>query len=260
MNSAPRTARETLLVERPGRGLLRLTLSRPDRGNALNAQMLRELSEEIAAAQTDAAVRLIILRGAGKHFCGGADIAGAAKGASEASPAAPKLSDVLLHWDELPKPTIAFVHGACIGAALALASCCDVVVAAPDAFFSIPEVRLGMMPGLLPFFVRAIGSRAFRHYGLSGERFDAAAALRCGLASEIAAVETWSELEARLQDSFLHAAPLTLGEIKQAARRFAGVEIGPDLFTGSARHEGPEADEGKASFKEKRKPRWWIER
>ena len=80
----------------------------------------------------------------------------------------------------------AAVHGAAIGAGAALAACCDVVVAADSAFFSIPEVRIGMAPlGVTPFIIRAIGHRSFRRYGLSGERFGAAEALRIGLAHEV---------------------------------------------------------------------------
>jgi methylglutaconyl-CoA hydratase len=253
-------AKEAIEVGRPGRGLLCVTLARPDRGNALNSVMMREISEELAAAETDSSVRLIVLRGQGKHFCGGADIAGASKAAPETARLEPRLSDLLLQWDCLSKPTLAFVQGACIGAAVALVSCCDVAIAAPDAFFSTPEVRLGMMPGLLPFFVRAMGYRAFRRYGLSGERFDPETALRCGLLSEIVAVDEWKEAQARLQDAFLHAAPETLGMLKREARRFADVTIGPDLFTKSEAHDSLEAAEGKASFKEKRKPAWYLVR
>jgi methylglutaconyl-CoA hydratase len=260
MRSTSDSVRETITAERPGRGLLRLTLARPDRGNALNAVMLREISEELTAAERDPSVRLIVLCGQGKHFSGGADVGGASSPTASAdrSPT-PSLSELLLQWDRLPKPTIAFIQGACIGAALALASCCDVAIASPDAFFSIPEVRLGMIPGLLPFFVRAVGLRALRRYGLSGERFDAATALRCGLLSEVIATGAWPDAEASLLDAFLHAAPETLGVIKKEAPGFEGVPIDAELLSKlRGRHDSPEATEGKASFKEKRKPNWYL--
>lgn len=253
--------RQTIQVERPGRGLLQLKLSRPDRSNALSPAMIGEIDEEIAAAERDASVRLIALLGEGKHFCAGADLAAAPGGAHSAgsAPQNPSMHEMLLRWDRLSKPTVALVQGACLGAGLALASCCDLVIGAPDAFFAIPEVRLGMVPRLLPFFVRAIGYRAFRRYGLSGERFSAATALSCGLVSEILETAEWDGAQARLLDSFLHAAPDALGAIKAQAARFAAAPIDPDQFLSPrAPGESAEAAEGKASFKEKRKPNWYI--
>jgi methylglutaconyl-CoA hydratase len=248
------SARETLLVEHPRRGLLRLVLNRPERGTAIGSTMSRELLDELASAEADPNVRFIAITGKGKHFCSGAEIGGA-KTAAEA----PRLSDLLLRVDSFPKPTAAFVQGACLGAALALVSCCDVAVAAPDAFFAIPEVRLGMVPGLLPFFVRAVGSRAFRRYGLSGERFDARAAERCGLVGEVADTAAFPTREAELLDAFLHAGPQTLAIVKREAAKFSGFDVSADLFTDARRLESSEAEEGKASFKDKRRPNWWIE-
>lgn len=253
-------SRENIKADRQPRGLLQLTLCRPERSNALSPAMIQEIDREIAAAEGDASVRLIVLRGEGKHFCGGADIGAPRTETSddENAPRGPSLADTLLRWDRLAKPTVAFVQGACLGAGLALVSCCDVVVAAPSAFFAMPEVRRGMVPGILPFFLRAIGPRAFRRFGLSGERFDASAALRCGLVSEIYAQSEWGNAQARLLDSFLHAAPGTLAAIKAEAARHAGVAIDPDRMLGRRRVESAEEAEGKASFREKREPNWYV--
>ena len=87
--------------------------------------------------------------------------------------------------DAIPKPTVAVVEGGCVGGGLAFAACCDVVLATESAFFSVPEVRLGMVPGLAPLFARALGPRALRRYALSGEQFSAADALRLGFVHEI---------------------------------------------------------------------------
>lgn len=250
---------ETLKIERPGRGLLRVTLARPDRSNSINSVMLRELTRTLNAAETDPDVRLVAFYGDGKHFCSGAEIGGESSAGEGRGQPAPKFWELLLQVDRLSKPTVVFTHGACLGAALALTSCADVAIAAPDAFFAMPEVRIGMAPGLLPFFVRAIGPRAFRRYGLSGERFDARVAERCGLIGEIVAREAWPALEGDLLDAYLQAGPQTLALIKREARRWSGgFDIGADLFDESKRLESPEAAEGKASFKEKRKPSWWI--
>ena len=96
------------------------------------------------------------------------------------------IGDVCALIDATPKPTVAVIQGACIGGALALASCCDVMIASHGAFFSVPEVRLGFAPGpLVEVFTRAIGPRALRRYLLSGERFYAEEALRLGLVHQL---------------------------------------------------------------------------
>lgn len=246
---------------RSGRGLLEIALARPDRSNALDATLISELLAELAGANHDAPVRFITLRGEGRNFCAGADIKAGRAEANDAESArsGPSLAELLLRWDAFSKPTAAFVHGACLGAGLALASCCDVVIASPDSFFAVPEVRLGMAPGLLPFFVRALGSRAFRRYGLSGERFDARAALSCGLVSEIVDIADWDQTQARLHDSFLHAAPDALATIKAEAARLEEIMIDPEpLLARRQNPESAEAAEGKASFREKRKPAWYL--
>src|SRR5262249_57583150 len=103
----------------------------------------------------------------------GADLAARAPDAHAAavsrSPAA--LRDVLVALDILPKPTIAVVHGGAIGGGAGFAACCDVAIATEAAFFSVPEVRVGLPPlGVMPFLIRAMGHRAFPRYGFSGER------------------------------------------------------------------------------------------
>src|SRR5260370_13736385 len=157
--------------------------------------MVNALAQQFAERAADAATRIVVLRGSGKHFCGGADLV--ARG-MEPAPEAGQVSlvDALATLDRLPKPTVAVVHGAAVGGGAALAACCDIVLATDGAFFSIPEVRVGMAPlGVAPFLIRAMGHRSFRRYGLSGERFSAAEALRIGLAHEVVSAD---RLEAKL--------------------------------------------------------------
>ena len=142
-----------------------MTFNRPDRANSYNAEMLDALADGFEQFGRDSAVRVIVLRGTGKHFSAGNAI-------GEAGQPKRAIGDVCALIDATPKPTVAVVQGACIGGALALASCCDVMIASRGAFFSVPEVRLGFAPGpLIGVFVRAIGYRALRRYLLSGERF-----------------------------------------------------------------------------------------
>ncbi len=160
------------------------------------------------------------------------------------------------------KPTIALVHGACIGGGVALVSCCDIVVAAPNAFFSLPEVRLGFAPGpLIPFFLRAIDARGLRRYLLSGERFGAGEAIRLGLVHELC--EAGGEMMTlnRLVDEVLHAGPNAIADVKRLLGRLSlapSSELLAELQSEFADgFNSPEADEGRASFREKRKPGWY---
>ena len=176
---------QTLSVEVSTRRIATVTLNRPDRGNAFDQAMLGGLVRTFASLATDDGVRVVVMRGQGRHFCTGADLA--ARSEEPISSAPPTtLFDALLAIDSCPKPTIAVVQGGAIGGGAAFAACCDVVLAASTAFFSIPEVRVGMAGlGVAPFLIRAMGHRSFRRYGLSGERIAADDALRTGLAHEV---------------------------------------------------------------------------
>ena len=146
---------QTLTVEVSPRRVATVLLNRPDRGNAFDQVMLDELRDQFAALGTDEAVRVVVLRGSGRHFCTGADLAARGPHATAASANAPaSLRDVLVALDTCPKPTIAVIHGAAVGGGAAFAACCDVVIAADTAFFSIPEVRVGMAPmGVMPMSI-----------------------------------------------------------------------------------------------------------
>jgi methylglutaconyl-CoA hydratase len=251
---------QTMTVEISPRRMATMTLNRPERGNAFDQRMLDELAEQCATLGADDRIRVVVLRGAGRHFCTGADLA--ARGdKAEAAPAAKPatLRDVLVALDTLPKPTIAVVHGGAVGGGAAFAVCCDVAIATEQAFFSIPEVRVGMPPmGVMPFLVRAMGHRNFRRYGLSGERITPAEALRIGLVHCVCEAAALDDTLARIADELLHGAPGALAELKAAAARFASPNL--DAILGHhAPHnaKSPEALEGIASFREKRKPSWY---
>ena len=239
------------------RGLATIVLNRPERSNAFDQPMLEAFARQIAERGADAATRVVVLRGNGKHFCGGADL-----GARRPDEAAPSVSlvEVLAALDRCPKPTIAVVHGAAVGGGAGLAACCDVAIATENAFFSVPEVRVGMAPlGVAPFLIRAMGHRGFRRYGLSGERFGAAEALRIGLVHEVVGADAVDDKLAAIVDALLHGAPGALGELKAAMDDDAAPSVAAILARRTA-HGGPrsaEALEGIASFREKRKPSWY---
>ena len=248
----------TLLCDTDARGVATLTFNRPERGNAYNQALLAALAAEVARLGADPAVRIIVLRGAGKHFCAGADI-----GAQASQPAENRvtLPGVCYDLDTAPKPTVALVHGACMGGGLAFATCCDVVIATRDAVFALPEVRLGFAPGpLVPFLLRAIAPRSLRRYLLSGERFGADEALRIGLVHELCDVAAADAALAGLIDELLRAGPNAAASAKLALRRLGNAaskaliaELQADFQAG---FNSAEAQEGRAAFREKRKPGW----
>jgi methylglutaconyl-CoA hydratase len=246
-------------VDISSRGIATITLNRPQRSNALDQQALDDLAAQFTELGADDRVRVVVLRGAGKHFCSGADLVARA---SEGEPGSERTSilDMLAMLDRLPKPTLAAVHGAAIGGGAAIAACCDIVVAVEDAFFSIPEVRVGMPPlGVTPFVIRAIGHRSFRRYGLSGERFGAVEALRIGLVHEVVQAEKLDEKLAEVVDALLLGAPGAQRTLKDGMEHSVTPTV-EEILARKASH-GPlrtaEGLEGVASFKEKRKPNWY---
>jgi methylglutaconyl-CoA hydratase len=250
---------QTLTVDLSPRGIATIVFNRPDRGNALSPLLMDELGAELGDRAADERTRIVVLRGSGKHFCAGADLG--ARGAElDAAQKHFTLVDILAAVDTMPKPTIAVVHGAAIGGGAGIAACCDVVLAAEGAFFSIPEVRIGMTPyGVAPFLIRAMGHRSFRRYGLSGERIAAAEALRIGLAHEVCSTDKLEERFALVTDELLHGAPGAVRELKADMDRFASPPLA-DVLPMRKHHDptrSEEAREGIASFKEKRKPSWY---
>jgi methylglutaconyl-CoA hydratase len=250
---------QTIAVDVSARRVATVLLNRPERGNAFDQTMLDELGQAFAALAAGEEARIVVLRGSGRHFCTGADLAARAAVAPAPATAHVSLREVLAGLDALPKPTLAVVQGAAVGGGAAFAACCDTVIAAEDAFFSIPEVRVGMPPlGVAPFLVRAIGHRNFRRFGLSGERITAAEALRLGLAHQICATDALEETLARIADAFLHGAPGAISALKSAAAQYASPTLSAILATQPAHDpKTPEALEGIASFREKRKPSWY---
>lgn len=249
---------ETIAVEVSPRYIATLLLNRPDRRNAFDRLMLSELAIVLDEIAADRAVRVMVLRSQGPHFCAGADLADREAGEPD-RPVGPTLLDVLASLDNLPKPTIAAVAGGAIGGGAAFVACCDIAVATDAAFFSIPEVRVGMAPvRLAPLFIRAIGYRGFRRYGLTGERITAVEALRLGLVHQLCAAQSLDSAVADIADALLHGAPGATAELKAATSRLAAPPWpAADARISQGLPKTSEAIEGIASFRDKRKPSWY---
>jgi methylglutaconyl-CoA hydratase len=252
---------QTITVEISSRRIATITLNRPDRGNSFDQTMLEELADQLKTLGSDDSVRIVVLRGSGRHFCTGADLASRSGETSAQTPArvAASLRDVLIALDTLPKPTMALVQGGAVGGGAAFVTCCDVAIATEAAFFSIPEVRVGMPPfGVMPFLIRAIGHRAFRRYGLSGERIIAKEALRLGLVHQVCDAASLEETLSCITDDLLHGAPGAIAALKEALAPFASPPLSAILAHRVPHNpKSPEAIEGIASFREKRKPSWY---
>ena len=174
-----------LRIERDGH-VLRITLAKPERRNAFDAELIRELTDAFADVGD---ARAVVLAGEGAAFCSGADIEWQRSSIDltyeENVDDAMRLYRMCETIWTCRAPVVARVHGYALGGGSGLVSCADIAVAAPDAVFGFSEVKLGIIPAVIsPFVLPRIGEHA-RRYFLTGERFDAETALRIGLVSEV---------------------------------------------------------------------------
>jgi methylglutaconyl-CoA hydratase len=259
-----------LIIDTDSRGVATITLNRPDIHNAFNNELIAELRAAFLALDADAAVRVILLTGAGKSFSAGADLnwmkRSATFSAKENQEDAMRLSDMLSTINNCSKPTLAFVNGTAFGGGVGLAACCDIVVALSSAAFSLSEVKLGLTPATIsPYVVRAIGERAARRYFLTAERFDGIEARRIGLAHEIAQTVDEAQMIADgLVDYLLSGGPMAQADAKSLIRMVGGTEITDSMREKTAqqiaeRRTSSEGQEGLSAFLEKRKPNWSAE-
>jgi methylglutaconyl-CoA hydratase len=212
-----------LRVERDGE-VLRVTLARPERRNAFDAQLIADLTE----AFTDVGdARAVVLAGEGETFCAGADIDWQ-RSAIDLSyedniDDALKLYSMCEAIDRCPAPVVARIQGYALGGGAGLAACSDIAVAATDATFGFTEVKLGIIPAVIsPFVLPKIGQHA-RRYFLTGERFDAQTALRIGLVHEV--TDDLDSAIHTLLDQLLSSGPNAVREAKKLIRgRPAGQE------------------------------------
>jgi methylglutaconyl-CoA hydratase len=254
-------------IDRDPRGVVTLTLNRPERHNALSAPLLDALLGALGELAGDGSVRAVVLTGAGRSFCAGADI-GEMRRAADAAPAdnereAARLAAVLHALDTLPRPTVARIQGNAFGGALGLVAACDVAIASDLAVFALTEVRLGIAPAMIsPYVLRAIGPRQARRCFLTGERLSAATAERIGLVHQAVPGERLDAIVGELVADLLQGAPGAQAECKRLVRHVAGHAGAPDaeLAAWIARlRAAPEGREGLTAFLEKRRPYWQVD-
>lgn len=249
-----------VLVEQQSPQITVLTLNRPERRNSLTIELLSELIAAVSAAAKDASQRVLILRGAGAAFCTGLDLKEAAD-QTKAHETAEMVAKTLVTLAETRLVTIAAVHGAAVAGGAGIMSTCDFVVAAEKTKIGYPEVRRGLVAGLVMTFLRRqVGERNIRELVLGGELIDAARAREIGLVNRVVArAEVMNEAR-KFADSVLQGAPDALAQTKRLIEELWVTSVKEDVDLALKHHmrarESDEAREGIAAFNEKRPPSW----
>lgn len=260
---------DTVLLERDG-AMATLTLNRPAALNALDDAMVEALFSQVGAIAADDSVRVVVLRGAGKHFMAGGDIRQfAASLASDASSRRASFQRLVerVHASvellaRMPQPVIARLHGAVAGFGFSLANACDLAIASEDAYFASAYLQLGVTPdgGGTFWLPRLVGARKAAEIMMLGDRFDAREAAALGLVNRVVAP---AELDAAVSEAArrIAAAPsLAVRNLKRLLRASLGRSLSEQLqaeaisfgqCTGTT-----DFGEGVGAFLEKRPPQF----
>lgn len=247
-------------------GVTRIRMDRPELHNAFDAGLVADLTGALSDAGNDPAVRAVVLEGSGASFSAGADLnwmRGMAR-ASEADNRADALAlaTLMRTLDELPKPTIARVHGAAFGGGVGLVACCDIAIGSSEARFGLTESKLGLLPAVIsPYVIAAIGVRQARRYFATAEIFDAHEAFRIGLLHQVVDATALDAAVQRQLDLLLKAGPVAAAAAKQLVRDVAWSRDRDAIDAANADliarlRVSPEGQEGLTAFLDKRRPAW----
>ncbi len=250
------------------RGVGTVTLNRPEVNNAYDAGLINGVLAAMDELGQKPNLRVVVLRGNGKHFQAGADLKWIngvrPKSAEENEKVSRATFEAVQRLNTLPIPTVALVQGGCFGGGTGVISACDVVIAADNALFSITEVRWGLTAAIIiPQLCDAIGVRQVRRYALTGERFGAEEARRIGLVHEVVPLAELEAAGAIVVEQLLANGPQAMAETKALALEssFGGMSVDDEAYARlvrmhSERRQTKEASEGLASFAEKRAAKW----
>ncbi len=262
---------QTIHSKIDARGVLTLSMNRPEVHNAFDSTMIRELTEALRSAADNDEVRLLLITGVGSCFSAGADInwmrSQVEASQQENERDAMQLADLMRTLNYLPKPTIARINGAAFGGGLGLIAACDITIAVDDALFGLTEGRLGLAPAVIsPYVFRRIGERNARRYFLTAERFDSRQAQIIGLIQQTVPADQLDESVETAIGELLKGGPFAVATCKQLVFAVAGHdeesqktmdEYTSGLIAGLRIMD--EGQEGLAAFLEKRKPAWLQE-
>ena len=256
---------DTLTLALDPRGVATLTLNRPDKHNALSAQMIAELTHAAHALGADGAVRAVILTGAGASFCAGGDLgwmqdqirADSATRAVEAR----KLADMLGALNSLPKPLIGRVQGQAFGGGVGLMAVCDVAVGVIGARFGLTETKLGLIPATIgPYVLARMGEGRARRVFMSARSFDAAEAVALDLLAQAVAPDDLDAAVEAQVTPYLACAPGAVARAKALALTLGRAPdadaVAHSIAELVACWEGTEAQAGIAAFFARRPAPW----
>jgi methylglutaconyl-CoA hydratase len=210
--------------------IARVWLDRPAVRNALDEHLIAALTSTLHALASREDIQVIVLAGRGEAFCAGGDLRWMQRMATASRTAniedALGLAGLFQTLDSLPQPTVARIHGACVGGALGLVGACDIAVAADSSRFALSEVRLGLVPATIsPYVLRAIGHRTASRYMLTAETFGAETARQIGLVHEVAADAALDLTIDRLVSALLEGGRYAQGATKRLLRELQGRRI-----------------------------------
>ena len=254
----------TLKYEKDG-ALATITFNLPDRRNAISSAMIDELLGALNAADSDGAVRVLILTGAGRAFCSGMDLETLqtiAQQSPEQNLADSRQMARMFHRLYcFPKPLIAAVNGAAIAGGCGIATFADITLAVPEAKFGYTEVRIGFIPALVSVLLRRqIGEKHARELLLTGAIIVAAEAFRLGMVTEIVPAEDLLKRAHEVAAKFLESSPTSLRRTKRLLLEYDEKEIAQEIEMATKENADIRATEdfreGLASFLEKRHPKW----
>jgi isohexenylglutaconyl-CoA hydratase len=258
-----------VLVAREG-GIVRMTLNRPARRNAMNGAMMAALDEVLDGLEKDSSARVVVLSGAGGHFCAGLDLTEVGQQPTleerikQGLERNRKTGERFVRLSSLPQVVIAAIQGSAHAGGLGWVCSADIAFATADARFAAPEVRRGLVAAqILPWMVRRMGRSVAARMVLEGNVIDSAEAARIGLVHEVVADAAALDTKvAATVKAILQGAPSALAETKKLIAALGAVsppgyaDAGAQAFARGA--ASPEAAEGIAAFKEKRPPSWAV--
>jgi len=232
---------ENLIEKKIDKHIAVISLNRPDKRNAMNAEMIQQLITALESVNKDKAVQVVVVRGNGTQFCAGADIRWMKETATSSYEKnyddAQLLADLMYRLYTLDKPTIVLVHGAVMGGGLGLVSAADIAIGSDDAYFALSEVRIGITPSTIsPYVINAIGERAAHYYFLTAGKFDAAEAYRIGLLHRMTNADALEKEGMELAASLAELPPHALKAAKQLIRHVAKEKISETLGQKTAEH------------------------
>ena len=254
------------ILKKDKKGVFFITLNRPEVHNALNDELIGELSSIFKTANGDNHVRLVVLSGNGKSFCAGADLNWMKKVVDytleESFKDSMKLANLFNEINNLNKPLVGIVKGVALGGGAGLAAVCDEVICTRESIFGFSEVRLGLIPAVIsPYVIAKIGEGAARSTFLSGARFSAERAYELGLVHHVVEKEKLEETKENLIGAYLKAGPKSSCLAKDLIRNITSrkqTQKNLDYTCEAMTHArlSEEGQEGMKALLEKRNPNW----